>query len=102
MAFTVAYESVHAEWCAVVASVVAEYAAELGAVAPAEGSGITRLTAAFNQGWLRGADLLRSDIVHRRGGYDDAQWGAFVAGYADGARFHAEATAEAARKLVAR
>jgi hypothetical protein len=49
--------------------------------------------------------MLRADIVPRPGGYADDQWREYVAGYAEGARFHAKATivyAEALREQVQR
>jgi hypothetical protein len=49
--------------------------------------------------------MLRADIVPRPGGYADDQWREYVAGYAEGARFHAKAVivyAEALREQVQR
>ena len=88
----VAYEAAHAEWTEEVASVVADYAREIGATAPDPASGADHLGSPYHQGWSNGANMLLSDITHRPGGYDDGQWSEYVAGYAEGAQAHADAT----------
>jgi hypothetical protein len=88
----VAYEAAHAEWTAEVASVVAGYAREIGATAPDPSSGTEDLGSPYHRGWSSGANMLLSDITDRAGGYDDGQWREHVAGYAEGAQSHAEAT----------
>jgi hypothetical protein len=86
------YETVHAQWTVEVASVVAGYAEEIGATALDPGSGTDDLGSPYHRGWSSGANMLVSDITHRPAGYGDGQWGEFVAGWAEGAQAHAEAT----------
>lgn len=93
------YEAAHAEWTAEVASAVAGYAAEIGATAPDPGPGPDDLGRPYHRGWTSGADMLVSDITHRPAGYDDDQWREYVAGYAEGAQAHADATAAQARAV---
>ena len=87
-----AYESAHAEWAAKVADVTVGYALEIGATMPADGSA---LMVAYGEGWSQGADMLRYEMTQRDRNRDE-RWPAFVAGYADGALFHAAATEAAA------
>jgi hypothetical protein len=101
--YEVDYEAAHAEWTVEVASVVAGYAGEIGAAAPDPSPGTDDLGRPYHRGWTSGADMLLSDITHRRAGYDDGQWREYVAGYAEGAQAHAEATvaqAQAVRERV--
>jgi hypothetical protein len=81
--FRAAVESAHVAWLTRYAEIFADYARALGAVKP------TGLSPTYNVGWFRGSELLS---LSRHVDYSDAQWLAYVAGYADGARHHAEAT----------
>ena len=101
-AYEAAYETAHAEWTAEVAYVAAEYALNLGAAAPGATSGTDDLASPYNLGWRSGADMLVSDITHRPSDYDDGQWREYVAGYAEGTRPHAEATAAYAQAVQER
>jgi hypothetical protein len=93
------YEAAHAEWTLEVASVVAEYAREIGATAPDPSSGTEDLGSPYHRGWSNGANMLESDITHRPGEYDDGQWREYVAGYAEGAQWHADATVALAQDV---
>jgi hypothetical protein len=93
------YEAAHAAWTAEVASAVAGYAREIGATAPDPASGPEDLGSPYHQGWSSGANMLLSDITDRPGGYNDGQWREYVAGYAEGAQSHAEATAALAQAV---
>jgi len=93
------YEAAHAEWTEEVASIVAEYAREIGATAPGPAPGAEDLASPYHQGWSNGANMLESDITHQPGGYDDGQWLEYVAGYAEGAQWHADATAAHAQDV---
>lgn len=97
--FDVAREAAHGRWAATAATAVAWYAREIGATAPAPRSAAADADSAYNQGWGSGSHMLRADIVPRPGGYADDQWREYVAGYAEGARFHATAVIEYAEAL---
>jgi hypothetical protein len=86
------HEAARAEWTVEVASAVAEYAGEIGATAPDPSSGAEDLGSPYHRGWRNGANMLESDITRRPGAYDDGQWHEYVAGYAEGAQSHADAT----------
>ncbi len=95
--YDTAYEAAHAGWTAEVACVVAEYALELGATAPAS----THDPASpYNQGLCDGADMLMSAFADRRSRYDGGQWREYVAGFAQNAVWHAEATSWYTRAVV--
>lgn len=107
------YEDAHAAWTEEVASIVAGYAGEIGAAAPDPSTGTDDLGleqrgwstgpedlgSPYHRGWSNGANMLESDITHRPGGYDDGQWREYVAGYAEGAEAHAEATVARAQAV---
>ena len=100
----VAYEAAHGRWAAETATAAACYAREIGASRPAS-RGPGDVTLPYTHGGNRGTRMLEADITHRPAGYDDIQWLEYVAGYADGARFHAQATvlyAEAVREQAQR
>jgi hypothetical protein len=98
--YVASYEAAHAGWTAEVASAVAGYARQIGATAPPASVGTDDPTLPYNQGWHNGANMLTPEILtHRPSGYSDSQWREFVAGYAEAARLHAEATAAYARAV---
>jgi hypothetical protein len=97
------YEAAHAEWTEEVATIVAGYAGEIGAAAPDPSPGTDDLDSPYHRGWSNGANMLESEITHRPADYDEGQWREYVAGYAEGAEAHAEATvarAQAVRERV--
>lgn len=103
--FDVAREAAHGRWAAAAATAVAWYARDIEATTPAASSAAAGADSPYNQGWDRGNHMLQADIVPRPGGYADDQWREYVAGYAEGARFHARAVivyAEALREQVQR
>lgn len=103
--FDVAREAAHGRWAAAAATAAAWYARDIEATAPAASPAAGGADSPYNQGWGSGSHMLRADIVPRPGGYADDQWREYVAGYAEGARFHAKATivyAEALREQVQR
>lgn len=103
--FDVAREASHGRWAAAAATALAWYAREIEATAPAPSSPAGGADSPYNRGWGSGSHMLRADIVPRPGGYADDQWREYVAGYAEGARFHAKAVivyAEALREQVQR
>lgn len=95
--YDAAYEAAHAGWTAEVACVVAEYARELGTTAPAS---TDDPASPYNQGLCDGADMLMSAFADRRSGYDGGRWREYVAGFAQNAVWHAEATSWYARAVM--
>jgi hypothetical protein len=93
------YEAAHAEWTEEVATIVAGYGGEIGATAPDPSPGTDDLDSPYHRGWSNGANMLESEITHRPAGYDDGQWRECVAGCAEGAEAHAEATAARAQAV---
>jgi hypothetical protein len=100
----VAHAAANGRWAAETAAAVWWYALVIGAAPPAS-SGPGDVTLPYTHGWNRGSRMLAAGFPHRPADYDDSRWREYVAGYADGARFHARETikyAEAVREQAQR
>ena len=99
----VAYTAANGRWAAETAAAATRYAREIGAGRPAS-SGPGDVTLPYTLGSVHGYRMHADGFPRRRAGYDDTQWGEYVAGYADGAGSQARETvkfAEAVREQAA-
>ncbi len=90
------YAAEQSAWKTEVASAVAAYAREIGATATPARPAADDQASPYSLGWRNGADMDTEALIRRPRDYG---WRQYVAGYEEGARLHAAASAAYAQAL---